>query len=108
MSGTPTAVTAEDFGPSRHGVHVVSFEDDWGWYAYGHHANRRLLAAINHETRELGVGIELREVMEVDDIEAGVQLRWARNFHINFCQELAWDWCESNTPGAVAITVVHP
>ncbi|MEU2002039.1 hypothetical protein ACH47B_13190 [Rhodococcus sp. NPDC019627] len=102
-------ITPETFGPDRYGVHLYSHEDDWGWTAFGHPHPRRLLAAINREVREMGVGLDLRDAMMGRDIEDGIKRRWAHNFQPGrFDEEFTWDWCYSDTPGAVPITVVNP
>lgn len=105
---TQHTLTAEDFGPSRYGVHLYSTEDDWGWYVFGHPNLRPLLAAINHESREIGVDKDLHEHLDRLDIIAGIRERWAHNVRINEWGEVNWDWCQRGAPGAVAVTVVNP
>ena len=98
-------LTAEDFGQERYGIHISDREDDWGWYAFGHHEPHRVVAAINHLSRENGIQEDLRDAFTAKDLIEGVEHKWATNIRPEgdgYC----WDWVEPGTPWAVAITEV--
>lgn len=107
---TPVTLTPEHFGNPRHGVHLFEHEDDWGWTAFGHPEPNRLIAAINHIAREHGTSDDLRTFTDTAGMRKGIQYRWANNVRAETaCDEnIYWDWCASDAPGAVAVTVVIP
>lgn len=105
MTTTQTAepITADDFGPARHGVHI--FENEWGdWFAYGHHSVRRIAAALNHEARENGGALTGHTL---DEVRGWTTQSWGTNVRRDG-DEIRWDDCATGTPGAFPYTVVRP
>lgn len=100
-------ITAADFGPARHGVHLYAHEDDWGWTAYGHHEPRRVIAAISSEARETGVAEELREYLYGAPLADYIIETWAHQFHYT-ADGFEFKLCAAGTPWAVPVTVVSP
>ena len=102
---SPEPLTAEDFGNAHHGVHLFPFEDDWGWYAYGHHEARRIAAACVASARADGVFADLREGVTLAEIYEGASRKWAvRGQSVPGCTYMRW--VDEGTPGAVPVTVV--
>ncbi|MGN5238077.1 hypothetical protein [Rhodococcus sp. SJ-3] len=97
------AMTPEDFGRSRHGVHIYQNEDGY-WYAYGHHSARRFAAAMNHEAREFDGDVA---DITLDMVRAEMRQCWGNNVRRD-SDGIRWDFCKPGDPGAFPFTAVHP
>lgn len=100
---TDIDITPEDFGPARHGVHIVENEDG-DWFAYGHHSARRIAAAMNHAIREMRPGEP--SDLTLGDVRADMRQAWGTNVQRDE-DGVWWDTCDPGDPGAFPFTAVR-